>query len=189
MGRAIALIDEADLAQRPGIAYEQGMHRRSLFLAAWSVAIVISLRADGLEDNKAENVRRMPPPGVAIGDADRAELTKGAAELKQQIDEVVASAAAKPSILNLVSDVEIFHKAVDWALRYDEFYSPKQVDVARELLQEGGERVRWLRQGLAPWTRLTGLVVRGYRSKIDGSVQPYGLVVPDSFATSPGKFI
>ena len=27
----------------------------------------------------------------------------------------------------------------------------------------------------------TGLVVRGYLSKIDGSVQPYGLVVPASF--------
>ena len=27
----------------------------------------------------------------------------------------------------------------------------------------------------------TGLVVRGYISKIDGSVQPYGLVVPDTY--------
>ena len=35
-----------------------------------------------------------------------------------------------------------------------------------------------LAAGKAPWTTATGLVVRGYRSKIDGSVQPYGLVVP-----------
>ena len=32
-----------------------------------------------------------------------------------------------------------------------------------------------------PWTTATGLVVRGYKSKIDDSVQPYGLVVPASY--------
>ena len=31
-------------------------------------------------------------------------------------------------------DVEIFHKAVDWALRYDEFHDVKQVGTARLLL-------------------------------------------------------
>ena len=36
-------------------------------------------------------------------------------------------------------------------------------------------------QGRAPWTTATGLVVRGYVSKIDKSVQPYGLVIPASF--------
>ena len=38
-----------------------------------------------------------------------------------------------------------------------------------------------MREGKAPWTTATGLIVRGYVSKIDGSVQPYGLVVPPSF--------
>src|SRR5207237_6741082 len=31
-----------------------------------------------------------------------------------------------------------------------------------------------------PWRRATGLVVRGYRSMIDRSVQPYGLVIPEN---------
>ena len=38
-----------------------------------------------------------------------------------------------------------------------------------------------MREGKSPWTTATGLVVRGYVSKIDGSVQPYGLVVPKSY--------
>ena len=42
------------------------------------------------------------------------------------------------------------------------------------------ERAAALKAGDAPWTRQRGLVVRGYRSKIDGSVQPYGLVMPES---------
>src|SRR5262249_38277613 len=35
--------------------------------------------------------------------------------------------------------------------------------------------------GKAPWTTATGPIVRGYLSRIDDSVQPYGLVVPASY--------
>jgi hypothetical protein len=42
-------------------------------------------------------------------------------------------------------------------------------------------RVRALREGQAPWASATRLVVRAYVSRIDGSVQPYGLVVPPSY--------
>jgi dienelactone hydrolase len=46
----------------------------------------------------------------------------------------------------------------------------------------GQQRADDLTQGRAPWTTATGLVVRGYVSKIDGSVQPYGLVIPATFS-------
>ena len=75
------------------------------------------------------------------------------------------------------------------ALRYDEFYDTKEFAVARKMLEQGRERARQLAAGEAKWTTQTGLVVRGYRSKIDGSVQPYGLVVPASWSpNSPHKF-
>jgi hypothetical protein len=77
-----------------------------------------------------------------------------------------------------VPDVEVFHKAVDWALRYNEFFSPKEIALARRALAEGRERAAQLRAGKAPWLKATGLIVRGYRSKLDGSVQPFGLLVP-----------
>ena len=45
------------------------------------------------------------------------------------------------------------------------------------------------REGRAPWTTATGLVVRGYISKIDHSVQPYGLVIPPSYSpTAPHRW-
>ena len=51
------------------------------------------------------------------------------------------------------------------------------------------ERAGQLREGQAPWNTATGLVVRGYVSKIDGSVQPYGLVVPASYRPdTPHRF-
>ncbi len=166
-------------------AYELGMHSPLRAVFALAFATSLPLHADGPDDNKAENVRRVPPPGISISDADRAELEKGAAELKVQIGQLAVALADKPAGQQLLPDVEIFHKAVDWALRFDEFYATNQVAVARELLQQGLERADLLRRGLAPWTKSTGLVVRGYRSKIDGSAQPYGLVVPDSFAVLP----
>src|SRR5205823_3215205 len=56
-------------------------------------------------------------------------------------------------------------------------------------LPQAMERVKALRGGWAPWTNATGLVVRGYLSKIDASVQPYGLVVPASYqAPAAQKF-
>jgi dienelactone hydrolase len=122
--------------------------------------------------------KRLPPAGVAIPEKDRTELTAGAAALAREIDVLRTELKANPDLLALLPDVEIFHKAVDWALRYDEFFNVKQTATARTALQQGTERAQQLRSGKAPWTEATGLVVRGYRSKIDGSVQPYGLTVP-----------
>lgn len=114
--------------------------------------------------------KQVPPAGKPIPDADRAELTKGVAELGAQI----AALKGNP----LLPDVIIFHKAVDWALRYDEFMDAKHVKTAKDLLAEGKKRATELAAGTHSWTSATGLVVRGFRSNIDDSIQPYGLVVP-----------
>ncbi len=121
--------------------------------------------------------KQTPPPGIAIPDADRAELTAGAAALAKAIGEL----GAVPANAALLPDVEIFHKAVHDALAHDEFFDLKQIGVAKALLAEGMARAKALRDGQSPWTGATGLVVRGYRSRIDGSVQPYGLLVPEDW--------
>src|SRR4051812_1617666 len=127
--------------------------------------------------------KRLPPAGMAIAEKDRAELTAGAASLEKEIAALREELPrTHPSLATLLPDVEVFHKAVDWALRYDEFFAPKEVAFARKLLEQGRERGTQLRAGHAPWLDATGLIVRGYRSKLDGSIQPYGLVVP---ATAP----
>jgi hypothetical protein len=122
--------------------------------------------------------KRLPPAGVAIPEAARQELTAGIAALATEIEGLRTALAKKPSLLSLLPDVEIYHKAVDWALRYDEFFDVKQMDFARHLLTVGRERAAALRDGKAPWLEATGQVIRGYRSKLDDSVQPYAVVVP-----------
>ena len=69
------------------------------------------------------------------------------------------------------------------------FYFAREVAVAKRLLEQGLERAEQLREGKAPWDAATGLVVRGYVSRIDGSIQPYGLVVPASYQpNTPHRF-
>jgi len=159
------------------------MHAR-LLTSAFLFSFASLVFADGPSDNLPDKVRRVPPPGIKIPDADRAALEAGVAELSQDIESLRTELKSKPALLDLVPDVQVYHKAVDWSLRYDEFYKTNEAQVARKLLEQGKERARALRDGQAPWTTATGLVVRGYRSKIDGSVQPYGLVVPESFRTA-----
>jgi dienelactone hydrolase len=152
----------------------------------WFVAVVVFVavalaRADGPGDNLADKVRPVPPPGIAVPDADRAELPAGADALGKQIDELRAALKGKPALLDLLPDVQVYHKAVDWALRYNEFFNAREFPAARALLKQGMERAAQLKEGKPAWPMQTGLVVRAYISKIDGSVQPYGLVVPASY--------
>ncbi|MDB5694438.1 MAG: hypothetical protein JWO81_3501, partial [Alphaproteobacteria bacterium] len=121
----------------------------------------------------------IPPAGIAVPDADRAELTAGVAALGKEIDSLKGT--LKGDQLALLPDVQIFHKAVDWALRYDEFFNPKQIAAAKAQLALGMQRAKELSEGKPSWETAAGLVVRGYISKIDGSVQPYGVVVPEAW--------
>jgi pimeloyl-ACP methyl ester carboxylesterase len=129
--------------------------------------------ADGPADNQPDTVRRLPKLGIAVSDADRQELEAGLRQLAERIDRL-----GQPTLL---PDVLIFHRAVDQALRHQEFFDAKEIPVAKKLLAIGLERAEQLLDGEAPWTKQAGLVVRGYRSKIDGTVQSYGVVIPEDY--------
>lgn len=125
----------------------------------------------------AQVVKPIPPPGVEVPAADKAALEAGLQRLSASIEQLRG--------IQLLPDVQIFRDAVRYALTHGEFFRPEEIGRARELLRQGQQRADDLAQGRAPWTTATGLVVRGYVSKIDKSVQPYGLVIPESFA--PGR--
>ncbi len=158
----------------------------------WICALVLtavltgSALADGQQDNIPENVRPVPPPGIAVPAADRTELEAGIADLGKEIDALRMELKNKPALLELLPDVQIFHNAARYALTYNEFFNAREIPVAKNLLMLGMERARQLHGGQAPWTTQAGLVVRGYVSRIDGSVQPYGLVVPPAYTPDAG---
>jgi hypothetical protein len=162
---------------------------RRCCLALFALACAALLRADGPADNRPDNVRPIPPPGIEVPAAERDELRQQLDALGRDIEALRKDLQKRAALLELLPDVEVFHKVVRYALDNNEFYSRNEIAVARTQLRQGRERAAQLRAGQAPWAAATGLVVRGYRSKIDGSVQPYGLVVPASFrADTPHEF-
>jgi pimeloyl-ACP methyl ester carboxylesterase len=150
-----------------------------------TLLLVLPLTLDGPVDNSSTQVRRIPKAGISVPDDVRASLERRLELLKQSIDAIDSGSAAS----SLLPDVQIFHKAVHDALTYDEFFDTKEIAKAEELLAEGEVRAKALASGTAPWSLQTGLVVRGYVSKIDGSVQPYGLVVPDTWQSNSGRLM
>ncbi len=164
--------------------------KRRCFSALLCLLCSTLLRADGPGDNLPDHVRPVPPPGLEVPDAVGQDLRSGLDELAKAIDALRQELPQKqPRLVACLPDVEVFHKAVRYALVYHEFYHTNQFKIARELLQEGLKRADALRSGTAPWLTATGLVVRAYQSRVDGSIQPYGLVVPSSYRPdSPHAF-
>ncbi len=156
---------------------------RCLLAAAAALCLLFGhsvLWADGLADNHPESVRRLPKLGIDVPADKRAAIETAVGRLGKSIDDL-KTRAKDERIRALLPDVQIYWQAVRDALDYQEFFTEKEPDVALELLAEGEQRAEQLAKGNPLWTKATGLVVRGYLSKIDGSVQPYGLVIPESY--------
>ena len=87
---------------------------------------------------------------------------------------------------HLLADVEMYYKAVAWMLRFpEEIYTKTYAANAAMLVKRGIERARALETGAHPWTASKGARIGlGYRSRVDGSVQPYHLVVPEAYDAS-----
>lgn len=125
-----------------------------------------------------------PPTGIPIPPEIRAELEEGVAELRETIEELRLMTVSDARIRELLPDIVIYYNAVHYALEHDQFYrkdDPNDFEIAATFLRQGMERAAALKKGQAPWARQTGLVVRGYVSDIDDSVQPYGLEIPDDY--------
>ena len=130
---------------------------------------------------------RVPAVGIEIPEDTRLALRERTDALGQAIDQLRDQLTETPPLLRFLPDVQVYHKAVDWALRHRLFFKEGEFKTAEELLAEGAERAKQLANGKTPWTRQPGLIVRGYISRLDGSVQPYGLVIPQSFSTDPWR--
>ena len=136
--------------------------------------------ADGIKDNIPENVRRIPELGVPVPEDRAASMRTSLGQLQEKIAAINAGKDA--SAKSLLPDVMIFERAVRCALDYQEFFDVKDLDKADALLLEGIKRADQLLAGKPEWITQKGLVVRGYISRIDNTVQPYGLVIPPTYA-------
>ncbi len=158
--------------------------RKTLLSAVASLLLLTSyLVADGPSDNQMETVRSVPPPGIAISEEQRGKLVAELQSLKAKVVQLQALTSTKgpqqKTAERYLPDVEIFPRAVEIALNEDGFFEPKDFDRALDVLVEGHRRADALANSAPYWIDLPlegSPTVRGYRSRLDGSVQPYGVV-------------
>ncbi len=153
---------------------------RSALVAA-ALLCAAPLRADGPKDNLPDQVRPIPPPGIEVPE-EKADLLRSRLDaLAARLFALREAKAHRETIDAYLPDVEICHRAVSDALTHGEFFKEPEIAFAETLLDLGEERAAALGRGETPWTRQTGKVLRAYRSRLDGSAQPYGLEIPAGY--------
>lgn len=90
-------------------------------------------------------------------------------------------AELNPENPDLLADVGLFHKGVVWALRYDTPLTPNDELLVTGALATGLQRAEALAANQPYWTTQKGKVLRGFVSAVDGSTQPYGVIIPRSY--------
>ncbi|HEY2784456.1 MAG TPA: hypothetical protein VGJ05_05720 [Fimbriiglobus sp.] len=93
-------------------------------------------------------------------------------------------------------DVQVYEKAVDWIIRHEEYWDAKVGEKILAVLSAGQKRANELKGWKKPsggldsytemdipsWCRVRGKpIVRGYRSGVDGSIQPYSVIYPADY--------
>jgi pimeloyl-ACP methyl ester carboxylesterase len=83
---------------------------------------------------------------------------------------------------DLLVDVEVNARAVQNVLRYrEEFFTKSVVQQALRAITQGMQRARQLQDGHPTWPTATGSVARAMRSRVDGTPQPYRVMIPASY--------
>jgi dienelactone hydrolase len=104
------------------------------------------------------------------------------AQARTKMDELLARLAKLNAPDDQRADVEIYLKAAQWITRHpEEFYKPEYNDQLLAVLDRGLARVGELEKGQPSWPKQKGRLSRAYRSRVDNSLQPYGMVVPESY--------
>jgi hypothetical protein len=154
---------------------------RSLFAAClFTAAAVGLLSADvtGQQPPVKKQKKAQPKADPAANRPDEA-TRKLIVEKTKQLREAVERLRQEEQKDDHLAEVEVYLKAAENILRFDEWLHANSVKWALATLDEGLERAK---HPAAPWRKERGKwVVRAYRSKVDGSVQPYAVLVPQDF--------
>ena len=102
--------------------------------------------------------------------------------VKTKADEIDALLKGVQAGADVLADVEIYSKAGHFLHEFPQtFFTQEGIDQALTVLDQGLERARQLKAGRRPWLESKGRRVHGHRSPLDGSVQPMGVTIPDSY--------
>lgn len=110
-----------------------------------------------------------------LSEGERKTLDSSLRQVKIAVEKLPANLKADSG------DAAIFTKGVEWALRYDREFTRADRKLLDRALSRARERANALLKGRAGWTAHRGKKVHGYVSAVDGSAQPYGLIIPTKY--------
>jgi dienelactone hydrolase len=130
-----------------------------------------------------------PAPSQPPDAATRKIIDEKMAKLADLIGMLRAKGPADNQLADVIlADVEIFHQSAYWITRHNEFFQKESAAWTVEALDRGLERVKLLSAGNLDWLKSTArTIVRGYRSVVDGSVQPYAVTLPEEYGKDTTK--
>jgi pimeloyl-ACP methyl ester carboxylesterase len=86
------------------------------------------------------------------------------------------------------ADLEVYLKAAEWIVRHQEWLTNDAGKQTLAVIDQGLKRIESTRGGKLPWLEPAGKVVpRAYRSRVDGSIQPYAVWYPAAYAQDVKK--
>ena len=116
-----------------------------------------------------------PPKAQKPDEATLKQIADKTATLRKVIAELREQKIAD----HVLIEVEIYLKAAENIVRFDEWYTAASGKWALTTLDQGLERARQASGGTAVWQNVRGQwIVRAYRSSVDGSIQPFAVMLP-----------
>ncbi len=164
---------------------------RSL-LAASLFAIVSLALLSPADGQPAAQPKKSPPkkkrkvdPNAYRPDAAMLQQIKDRTE---ELRKAVAALKEKKIPDDVLIEVEIFLKAAENIVRFEEWLHRDSVKWTLTTLDRGLERARQAADSKAPWRNETGRwIARAYRSHVDDSIQPYAVLLPHDYGKDPKK--
>jgi pimeloyl-ACP methyl ester carboxylesterase len=123
-----------------------------------------------------------PPPSIPPEAKTKALIEQRTLELGKAILALQRLGVRDP----ILADVEIYHKAAAWINRLDEYYDKRSPEWTLKVLDLGLLRASQAGRGEAPWLLpISQMSLKAYRSRVDGSLQPYAVTYPKDFGKDP----
>lgn len=154
---------------------------------AWGFALTVAVFASIVSAASVQGQDKTPAELLVNVDQDqeRKSIDFERRALEKRLSALRDDPAVKPDHW---ADANVFIKGVVWALDFEPKLDAKAHDLLRKGLRRARERVEALEAGRQPWVDKRGRVVRGFISAVDGSTQPYGVILPAGYdPAKPGR--
>src|SRR2546425_10624033 len=95
----------------------------------WAILLVFLISSGAWAapvTNPSPNGRRIPPPGIAVPAADRAELEAGGGAPGPEIESLRSALPGRPSLLEFRTGSQNLQNAARYPLNYKEFYQARE---------------------------------------------------------------